>query len=142
MPYPFRLARMSDVELGDKFEYPALSAYDPRALFEHTFGIFVAHGGPVETVEIRLMGHWPQYAQHHRWHKTQTLRPDGATCIVSLRVRVCPEVESWALSFGELGEVLAPAALRDRIAKRIAAACQTYATGSAQEPVAPAPARG
>jgi hypothetical protein len=33
------------------------------------------------------------------------------------------------LSFGELGEVLAPTALRARIALRSAAASQTYATG-------------
>jgi predicted DNA-binding transcriptional regulator YafY len=130
-PYPFRVARMSHVELGDTFEYPSLSDYDPRALFEHTFGIFVAHDGPVETVEIRLTGSWPQYAQRHRWHKTQTLRADASACIVSLRVRVCPEVESWVLSFGEFGEVLAPTVLRARIAHRSAAASHTYATGTA-----------
>jgi predicted DNA-binding transcriptional regulator YafY len=140
-PSLFRVARIGHIELGEKFEYPSLGDYDPRALFEHTFGIFVGYDGPVETVEVRLTGHWARYARSHRWHKTQTLRAEGSACIVSLRVRVCPELESWVLTFGELGEVVAPAELRTRVAQRFAAACRTYATGSTPAAIDCAPSR-
>lgn len=130
-PYPFRVVRISDVRLGEPFEYPKAAEYDPNRLFESTFGVFIANDAPVETVEVRLTGSWARYAREHRWHKTQSVRSDGEACVVSFRVRVCPEVESWVMSLGEHAEVLGPQSLRERVAHRLHDAAGRYPTGSA-----------
>jgi predicted DNA-binding transcriptional regulator YafY len=43
-----------------------------------------------------------------------------------LRVRVCPELEAWILGFGEDAEVVAPAALRQRMGQRAQELAKTY----------------
>jgi predicted DNA-binding transcriptional regulator YafY len=40
---------------------------------------------------------------------------------LSLRVKTCPELDMWVLGLGENIEVLKPADVRDRVARRIQA---------------------
>jgi hypothetical protein len=46
-----------------------------------------------------------------------------------MRVRLCPELEAWILSFGEEAEVLGPEELRTRIATRATALSGIYSGG-------------
>ena len=43
-----------------------------------------------------------------------------------MRVRICPELETWLLSFGEHAQVLKPVELRRRIAGRIQSMSAVY----------------
>lgn len=128
-PYCYRLARMSKVEgQQQSFDYPSRNEFDPRAVFAPAFGIHIAIGGPVEDVEVIISGPWANFAATHRWHTSQRVgvRDDG-TVSVSLQVRLCPEVESWALGFGEHAMVLKPEILRKAVAERLARAARRYA---------------
>jgi predicted DNA-binding transcriptional regulator YafY len=129
--YAYRFARMSSVERGDEtVAYPTKGEYDPRTVFGPLFGIHVAARGSVEDVEALLEEPWATYALSHRWHGSQQVsRLDDGRVRVTLRVRLCREVEAWALGFGEQGQIVRPDALRARIAKRVGDAAAKYAVG-------------
>jgi predicted DNA-binding transcriptional regulator YafY len=129
--YAYRFARMSSVERGeDIVAYPTKGEFDPRTVFAPLFGIHVAAGGPIEEVEVLLDEPWATYATSHRWHASQRLaRVDGGRVRVTLSVRLCREVEAWALSFGEQAVIVRPEELRARVAKRVGAAAASYAAG-------------
>ncbi len=126
--YCYRFARMSNVDAtSEAFEYPTKNQFDPQVVFGPSFGIHIALPGPVEDVEVVVSGPWANFATSHRWHPSQQveLRSDG-TVLVKLRVRVCPEVQSWVLGFGEHAEVLRPQSLRKQVAARIEKAAMIY----------------
>jgi predicted DNA-binding transcriptional regulator YafY len=128
-PYCYRFARMSNVEgRQDSFDYPSRNEFDPRAIFAPAFGIHIAIGGPVEDIEVIISGPWANFAATHRWHSSQrvSVRDDG-TVSVNLQVRVCPEVESWALGFGEHAMVVRPEKLRNAVAERLRRGAARYA---------------
>jgi predicted DNA-binding transcriptional regulator YafY len=134
--YCYRFARMSAVESStDGFAYPSKNEYNPRSVLEPGFGIHIAGSGPIEEVEILLSGPWANYAKSHRWHPTQqvTERGEGSVA-VGVRVRLCREVETWVLGFGEHAAVVRPLALREAVATRIRKAAARYARKSAQSP--------
>lgn len=126
--YTYRFARMIDVDATEEpFQYPSKNEYDPRNVLESGFGVHITGTGQVEDVAIVLRGAWAKFAQKHRWHPTQQVEAqnDGSV-LVSLRVRHCPELETWVLSFGEHARVEKPPKLRDAIATRLAKAAETY----------------
>jgi predicted DNA-binding transcriptional regulator YafY len=132
-PYPFRFARIQTVDVDDDatFEYPSRAIYDPDELFRDSIGIFISESYPVERVAIRLAAKWARYAEAHRWHGSQRLvRNSDNSVTLHMRVRTCPELEMWILSFGEDAEVEQPAPLRDRIARRSAALAAIYTKGT------------
>lgn len=127
----FRFARMSNVDaLDSTFVYPSKAEYDPRAVFESSFGIYVSYEQPVQEVEVILSGPWAAFALSHRWHRSQqVLRlPDGRVQ-VKLSVRPCPEVETWALGFGEHAVVVHPPDLRATVARRLRDGAVQYESG-------------
>jgi predicted DNA-binding transcriptional regulator YafY len=126
--YCYRFARMSKVDsTKETFAYPGKGEYNPRTILEPVFGIHIATTGPVEDVEVVLSGPWAPYASHHRWHPTQLTTPlENGDALVALRVRLCPELETWILGFGELALVRKPSSLRERIAKRLEAMSAAY----------------
>ena len=124
--HPYRFSRIRSVEvLDDSFTYPSRNEYDPEQVFRDSFGIWLDL--PVHDVELRLHRRWAVYAQSHRWHDSQTVEVDGEHLRVRMRVRVCPELEAWILSFGEDAEVVGPKELRAKIARRAAGLSATYA---------------
>lgn len=125
--YPYRFARMSSVKLRGSFAYPSAGEYDPQVVLRPAFGIFIAQSSRIEDVVIRLGPRWRRYVETHRWHESQShdQKADG-TVEVKLHVRICPELRSWILGFGEDAEVLAPASLREETAARLRAAAAQY----------------
>ncbi len=126
-----RFSRITAVRtLSRSFDYPTENEFSPRQLFAHAFGVFLSKPDvAVETVEIRLTSKLTGYAKSHRWHSSQTVAIDDAGVTVRIRVCVCPEVETWVLGFGEEAEVIAPASLREKIARRAEALARVYRPG-------------
>lgn len=130
--YPFRFARMKRVKkLEETFKYPLKGEYDPNAILAQSFGIHISGTEPVEDVEVVLSGAWANYALTHRWHPTQRARrlADGSVS-VTLHVRLCREIETWALGFGEFGVVMRPPQLARRVSERLTAAAAAYRSKS------------
>jgi predicted DNA-binding transcriptional regulator YafY len=48
-----------------------------------------------------------------------------------MRVRVCPEVIAWVLSFGAEAQVVSPPSLRQEVAKRVGELARAYRPGDA-----------
>jgi predicted DNA-binding transcriptional regulator YafY len=89
--------------------------------------VHISGTGPVEDVAVLVEGGWAAHALKHRWHPSQTIEiHDDAKVTVRMRVRLCPELETWALTFGEHATVLRPAKLREAVATRLARVAQRY----------------
>jgi predicted DNA-binding transcriptional regulator YafY len=127
--YCYRFARMSAANVTDEsFSYPSRIEFDPRAVFAPSFGIFISLDGPVEEVQVAITGLWASYAETHRWHPSQQIQKlEDGSVVVSLRVRHCPELETWVLAFGEHAAVLKPESLRTAVGKRVRLAAEAYA---------------
>lgn len=134
--YPYRFARMSSIEkLEEEFAYPTKAEYDPRSILAQGFGIHTYGTGPIEDVEVILSGAWAKFALTHRWHPTQrAARLDDGRVSVTLQVRLCRELETWILGFGEHAIVAQPARLHETIAARIRAVAAAYEQGAMSRP--------
>jgi hypothetical protein len=127
--HPYRFSRIQEAEaLDDTFDYPSRSEYNPEQVFRDSFGIFLDK--PVVDVVLKLHKQWTTYAQSHRWHDSQKIDVARDHVILSMRMRVCPELEAWILGFGEEAEVLGPPDLRTRIARRATALAAAYAVAA------------
>jgi predicted DNA-binding transcriptional regulator YafY len=127
--YTYRFARMNDVDAQTAtFVYPTKIEYDPKNVFASVFGIHISVPGPPDDVEVVLSGPWANYATMHRWHPSQQARRvDDGHVVVSMRVHLCPEVETWLLAFGEHAQVTKPMRLKKAIAARLRSAAGVYA---------------
>jgi predicted DNA-binding transcriptional regulator YafY len=134
--YPYRFARMSHVvKQEEEFAYPTKGEYDPKSLLAQGFGIHTYGTGPIEDVEVVLSGAWASFALTHRWHPSQrATKSDGGRVSVTLQVRLCREVETWVLGFGEHARVVQPERLREAVATRLKAAAATYEPLQAARP--------
>jgi predicted DNA-binding transcriptional regulator YafY len=126
--YPYRFARMARVEkLEEEFTYPTKGEYDPKSVLGQGFGIHIYGSGPIEDVEVILSGAWANFALTHRWHPTQrATRLDGGRVSLLLHVRLCRELETWILGFGEHARVAQPEGLQELIGSRLKSAAATY----------------
>lgn len=81
-------------------------------------GIFGPWEGPLKRVRLRFGAQAAERVAGQRIHPTQTLqtRSDGALDL-ELRAPLCPALSSWLLGFGADVRVLAPAPLRERLAR-------------------------
>jgi predicted DNA-binding transcriptional regulator YafY len=134
--YPYRFARINNVEkLDETFAYPSKGEYDPKSILAQGFGIHTYGSGPVEDVEVILSGAWAAFALTHRWHPSQraTKLADGRVSVV-LQVRVCRELETWILGFGEHAIVVRPASLAEVVGQRLEKATALYAKSGASRP--------
>jgi predicted DNA-binding transcriptional regulator YafY len=140
---PFRFSRLSDVERTNQtFTYPPAEEFDPAALFTDSFGVFVGEGYPVSAVVVHLAPRWGHFAHSHHWHRSQRVRVRQRHVEVSLRVRVCPELEAWILGFGEEARVVRPQWLRKRVESRIIAAAERLPVASLRtRPIRPSPVK-
>ena len=109
------------------FKYPTKLEYEPLALLAPNLGVHLSNKTDVVDVTFVLTGPWAKFAETHRWHPRQRLRhlSTGGVEIV-LPVRVCREVETLLLGFGEHAIVKHPAALRKAVGERLSAAATRY----------------
>ena len=119
----FGLDKVIDTErkAGERFEYPA--DFDPRAFLAGPFGII---RGPREEVVIRFDASVAHYVKRRRWHETQRVREVEGGIVLSLEPEGTSEMVSWVLGYGGKAEVIAPPALRERVASEARAAAARY----------------
>lgn len=116
----YRFSRAKQiVATGTRFEYPGAAEYDPQSLFRDSFGVWYQPDAEVKRVRVRLTKRWRTYAHAHRWCEGQQVKDEEDGVVVEFRAKLCPELESWVLSFGEDVDVLEPKVLRRRIRDRV-----------------------
>lgn len=127
---PYRFARIASVTVqGRSFEYPTRAEFDPSQVFSASFGVFLQDEQPIEKIEILLDAEWKNYVLKHRWHGSQRVRKDPRGALLSLQVKVCPELKQWVLGFGRSAEVLAPPSFRAEIARELEGGANRYRCG-------------
>lgn len=127
----YALTRMRDLHAtGVRFERPA-NGFSLEAHLANSFGVF-APSGPPARVRLRFDAFAGRLISERVWHASQRLTPgaDGSVGL-ELQVALSPEVESWVLGWGEHVEVLAPAALRRRVAEVATQVARTHARSAA-----------
>lgn len=92
------------------------------------YGIY--RGKPSAWAELRFSPDAARWVRAEVWHPQQVVEElaDGGLAL-KVPYAATPELEMDILRHGEQVEVLAPAALRERIAARLARAAGAYATG-------------
>ncbi len=132
-PKPYRFARVRSVRvLPTRFDYPDKDAYEPEALFADSFGVFVDPKYEVERLEVSLDPRWAHYVKTHRWHRSQRTWTEKGRVHLELRVRLCPEVVAWVLSFGPDAQVVSPPRFRSKIASLAKQLANLYDAAPAQ----------
>jgi len=122
--------RIRDLEVheGQRFDYPIASDYDPHRLFEGRFGLAQDGSDPGE-VRLRFTRDATPYATARLWMPGQRVetREDGGCDIVFTATGL--ELLSRVLEYGEMVEVIAPAALRERVRDTLRGALARYGDG-------------
>lgn len=111
----FALDRMSNLRPTDECFEPDPD-FDIRDYLSDSLSL--ERGGRVEEVRIRFDPVQARYIRERRWHSSQTVdeHPDGSLTL-ALRLRGLGEVKRWVMGFGSHAEVLAPAWLREEVAR-------------------------
>ena len=133
-PHPFRFARIRDADATSRgFQYPGKLQYNPDQLFADSFGIFIENEKyPYAQLQLRLTPRWATHVNSHCWHRSQQVSVSDTGVLLSFKLRVCPEVEAWVLSFGGEAEVLQPAWLREKVAAHARRLAEMYAPPSSE----------
>jgi predicted DNA-binding transcriptional regulator YafY len=119
----FAVERISRIEVLDQgFDVP-----QDFNVSEYARGAFGIAGGRPQDVEIQFDAELAGYIRERSWHESQSLKdgPDGS---VTLRMSVAPgwELQSWIKGFIPHVRVLAPASLREAIARDLRAARRSF----------------
>ncbi|SRR6266852_3097244 len=122
---PLRFARIRSVELQGRFVYPSEAEYSPQSIFAESYGVFI-DAGPVTQVRFKLTEKWRVFVKTHRWHLSQSSEEHSDGVVVTMRVRLCPELEAFLLGFGEECAVLEPPALKERMQNKVAKMAKLY----------------
>ncbi len=126
----YALERISGLEVvrGTRFSLP--EDYDPADLFGDRFGVFIgSRFDEAVTVELAFDPRVQTVARARCIPGTRGWSPhrDGWEKL-TLEIPLSPELTSWILSWGEQVEVLAPASLRQEVARVLSNAASRYQT--------------
>lgn len=123
----YNLRYNSSVAISDeKFTYPY--NFDARQYFDDSFGPFADPDSKPIDITMSIKGFERDRARLEPLHPTQReIETDGATSVFKYHFAPNEELISKVLALGTDAEVLAPASLRRKVAKRIAAIAEAYA---------------
>jgi predicted DNA-binding transcriptional regulator YafY len=109
----FKIERIHDIKLLEE-HYVVPEDFDANKYLGAAWGISVY--GEAETIKLKFNPVIGSIAQETTWHISQEskMQPDGSV-IVTFKVPVTTELESFILGWGENVEVLEPEKLRNRI---------------------------
>lgn len=125
--HPYRFSRIEEADVDVKsFAYPTPAQYNPDALFAKSIGVTIGDEFAEQDIELHLTKKWTTFALSHRWHRTQRVDVRDDRVVLTLTARICPELVSWVLGFGEEAEVLAPDELRREVVRRLRLAASRY----------------
>jgi predicted DNA-binding transcriptional regulator YafY len=127
----FKVERILDAELLEEgFDVP--EGFDGPGLLEGAWG--VGWGEEAQEVELRFApGVATRRVKETIWHASQELHelPCGG-CVLRVRVGEPREMVHWIRGWGPQVVVLAPAWLREQIAREAAEVVEVYAKGPGQ----------
>jgi predicted DNA-binding transcriptional regulator YafY len=120
----FKLERIRTVEiLKERYDMP--KDFDPNEYLGSAFGITV--GGKPKTVKLRFAPELARIADETTWHGSQSVQKQlGGSAVVTMKVPVTVQLESFILGWGDKVEVLEPRELRQRIAKTAQSTADLY----------------
>lgn len=99
-------------QLKERFLYPERDEYDPEALFQNCFGIFLPSNKNQQPQNIicKFSPKWKSYLYNHRWHESQStpLELNDGYLQISFYLYVTPDLIRWIRSFGSELEILSP----------------------------------
>ena len=122
----FKIERIKSIRLtDDSYEIPG--SFDANAYLGAAFGINVS-GRPVK-VKLKFSPVIAEIARETRWHHSQEteMQPDGSA-LVTFKVPLTTELESFILGWGENVEVVEPEKLRNAIFKAVKSILKSYYT--------------
>ena len=91
----------------------------------------MVRGEPAVRVRLRFSARQARWIREERWHPSQTLTPGPeGTLDLEMEAAGLADLARWVLSYGDEVEVLAPAALRERIAAEASAMAARYGAPS------------
>lgn len=107
---------------GATFKYP--TTYTPERQLRGAFGI--VRGKAVE-IRVRFRKEVLRAVKRRAWHRSQRVgKVEGDWFEVTLRCAASFEVQNWILGWGRNAEVVAPAGLRESVAREAAAMVAVY----------------
>jgi predicted DNA-binding transcriptional regulator YafY len=109
----FALHRIREIKVrAERFTLPNLSAWDPEARYEGSWGLMV---GEPEDVWVAIHPAFADLVAARSWHPSQIRAAAAADDWIRLQFRVFTggEFRSWLLGWGPWLRVEEPAALRD-----------------------------
>lgn len=111
----FKLERIRSVEIL-KEQYKMPKDFDPHEYLESALGITIY--GKTKTVKLRFAPEIARIAEETKLHGSQSVQKQhGGSAVVTMKVPVTVQLESFILGWGDKVEVLEPRELRQRIAK-------------------------
>jgi len=120
----FALPRMRKVHAtSDRFRRP--SNFSISRVLSGSFGVF--EGGKKHRVRLQFDAFAARLVSQRNWHESQRLREakDG-TATLEMELGGLEEIERWVLSWGSHVQVLAPAALVERVRTQVEAMVRMY----------------
>jgi proteasome accessory factor B len=119
----FALPRVRAVErTGGRFRRP--KDFSVGKLLEGSFAVF--EGRHAKPVKILFRGVAARLVAERSWHPSQKIKPQGKHAELTMRVGLSPDLVQWILGWGGEAEVLAPAELRQRVARAARASAAVY----------------
>lgn len=111
----FLVENILDAELiGEKFQYPA--QYSPEALFDKSFGIFVADTDTGVKVVIEFPQQMHPYITSRNWIPNQQFsRVRNGKFRMTVQVSDLFEIMHWVMQFGSAAKVIRPQKLKKLI---------------------------
>ncbi len=120
----FKLSRLESADLLDE-AYAIPPDFDPEAHLANSWGIMSGEG--VSEVILRFTPAARPFVMENQWHPSQRIEMTAeGGCLLQLRVSEPLEMQPWIRSWGAQVEVIAPAWLRERIARELQQAAQQY----------------
>lgn len=120
-----RILEVEPAPPGHHWEQPRMQ---PERYFQHVIGVSMPEDGRLESIRLRFSPRQAPYIRTKPLHHSQRELAKDADGWSVFELRLIPnyELESLLLSFGERMEVLAPASLREKLARRLREAAARY----------------
>jgi predicted DNA-binding transcriptional regulator YafY len=113
--HTFKLNHITQLNPLDKY-FVEDEKFDLQEYFGYAWSLF--REGQIYEVELRFCPRIATEVADVQWHKTQTTSfGDDGSVVLKFRVDGLNEITWWILGYGDQVEVLAPKALRQRIAQ-------------------------
>lgn len=125
----YAVDRMEEAQVDRKASFQVPPDFDPADHFAGVLGLWPSQDAP-ETLRVAFEPRVARLAREREWpgDPAWSTLDDGRE-VLTMKVPITPEVETWILTWGAEVEVLAPPSLRQRIAEQLRRALSHYDAG-------------